>query len=87
MLRQLAAYVQGASGHDLAILLSSGFSAMSTNRSQSPLAQPAILGVTNGASTTLTLNVKAVTNAKAQPRARGMTPARTRKRAAAWCQA
>ena len=64
ILRQLAAYVQGACLNDLSILLSSGFSATSTNHAQSPLAKPAILGITNGVSTTLTLNVTAVTNAK-----------------------
>jgi hypothetical protein len=38
LLRQLAAYVQGACHNDLAILLSSGFEATSTNRAQTPLA-------------------------------------------------
>jgi hypothetical protein len=65
ILRQLAAYVQGACGNDLAWLLSSGFSATSNNRSQTPLAQPAILGITNGTSMALTLNVEPVANAKA----------------------
>jgi hypothetical protein len=65
MLRQLAAYVQGACGNDLSWLLSSGFSAMSTNRSQTALAKPAILGITNGTSMALTLNVETVANARA----------------------
>jgi hypothetical protein len=65
ILRLLAAYVQGACANDLTILLSSGFSATSTNRTRSPLAQPAILRVRNGTSTLLTLNVAPVTNAKA----------------------
>lgn len=64
ILRQLAAYVQGACFNDLSNLLSSGFSATSTSRTQSPLVQPKILGITNGVSTTLTLNVTAVSNAK-----------------------
>jgi hypothetical protein len=65
ILRQLAAYVQGACGNDLSWLLSSGFRATSTNRSRTPLATPAILGITNGTSMALTLNVEPVANARA----------------------
>lgn len=50
LLKQLAFYVQVASNNDLAMLLSSGFEAVSTNRAQSPLAKPAVLRVVAGMS-------------------------------------
>jgi hypothetical protein len=65
VLRQLASYVQGACQNDLAKLLSSGFDAIDTNRSQTALTTPVLLGIHNGISTQLTLNVEAVPNAKA----------------------
>jgi len=65
LMRQLASYVQGACKNDLAILLSSGFDAIDTNRSQTELPTPVLLAINNGNSTTLTLNVQAVPNAKA----------------------
>jgi chitodextrinase len=55
--------VQGACHNDLASLLSSGFDATQPNHSQSELPAPAILGITNGASTKLTLKVQTVANA------------------------
>jgi hypothetical protein len=65
VLRQSASYVQGACQNDLAKLLSSGFDAIDTNRSQTELPTPVLLAITNGNSTTLTLNVQPVSNAKA----------------------
>ncbi len=73
-LRQLAAYVQSICGTDLAILLSSGFKATSGNRAQTPLVTPKVLGITNGTSGTLTLNVGPVANAKAYEVRRCTTP-------------
>ena len=65
LLRQEAIYVQGACNNDLAVLLSSGFSAASTNHAQSPLETPSILKILNEASTQLVLRVTPITNAKA----------------------
>lgn len=48
LLRELASYVQDDSDNDLAKLLSSGFDAVSTNRSSSPLDVPVIKDITNG---------------------------------------
>ena len=50
MLRQIAAYVQINSNNDMAVLLSSGFQAASTNRTQTPLDQPTELVIENGVS-------------------------------------
>lgn len=50
LLKQLAFYVQVASDNNLAMLLSSGFQAVSTNRAQSALAKPAVLRVVTGMS-------------------------------------
>lgn len=50
MLKQLAFYVQVASNNNLAMLLSSGFQAVSTNRAQAPLAKPSVLRVVTGMS-------------------------------------
>ena len=63
-LRKDAAYVQSIANHDLAMLLSSGFAAASKNRAQSPLDTPIILGITNGTSGQLTVQVQPVLNAK-----------------------
>ena len=65
VMRQLASYVQGTCKNDLSILLSSGFDAASTNHSQTELDTPVLLGINNGNSTKLTLNVQPVPNAKA----------------------
>lgn len=63
-LRQLAAYVQSVASQDLTLLLSSGFSATSTNRAQSPLDVPVVLGVDNSYTTQLILRVQPVANAR-----------------------
>lgn len=64
LLRQLAGYVQENHGNDLATLLSSGFEAVSTNRTSTPLAKPSIKDITNGMSTQLLVRVTPVANAK-----------------------
>lgn len=64
-LRKNAAYVQTVAGTDLAGLLSSGFQAVSTNRSSAPLAKPVILNVDNFQSTKLMMGVKPDANARA----------------------
>lgn len=48
MMKKLALYVQEGSGNDLALLLSTGFEAVSNNRSRYPLSKPAILRVVPG---------------------------------------
>lgn len=62
LLRQQASYVQINSNNDMAILLSSGFQAMSTNRAQTQLDQPTGLEITNGTSGQLVASVKPVKN-------------------------
>jgi hypothetical protein len=62
LLRQLAIYVQMNCNNDMAILLSSGFQAMSTNRAQSPLDQPQSLVIKNGTSGQLVASVSPVKN-------------------------
>lgn len=64
LLRQQALYVQGAADNDLTVLLSSGFEAASTNRTQSPLETPSILKILNEASTQLVLRVTPIKNAR-----------------------
>jgi len=44
----MALYVQVASNNDLALLLSSGFEAVSQNRARYPLSKPAILRIVPG---------------------------------------
>lgn len=65
LLRQLAAYVQDRHGNDLAKLLSSGFEAVSTNRSSAPLDAPTITDIANGNSGQLLPKIKPIANAKA----------------------
>ena len=65
LLRQLAGYVQQNCGNDLAKLLSSGFEAVSTNRSQTALATPGILSIDNGNTGQLLIKVTPIANAKA----------------------
>lgn len=48
LLQQLAFFVQVASNNDLAILLSSGFEHVSTNRTQAQLDTPMVTRITNG---------------------------------------
>jgi hypothetical protein len=62
MLRQLVSYVQINCNNDMALLLGSGFQAMSTNRAQSPLDQPQGLVIKNGASGQLVASVSPVKN-------------------------
>lgn len=63
-LRKIAAYVQSLAGQDLALLLSSGFQAASTNRTQTPLERPVVLNIDNQSSTQLVLRLQPVTNAR-----------------------
>ncbi len=49
-MRKLAIYVQEACGNDLALLLATGFSAASTNRTRYALSKPSILKITQGMS-------------------------------------
>ncbi|MGH7951307.1 MAG: fibronectin type III domain-containing protein, partial [Limisphaerales bacterium] len=65
LLRQEASYVQLAGKNDLPALLSSGFQTNSTNTAQSPLDTPNILQITNEASSSLTVRIKGVANARA----------------------
>ncbi len=48
LVKKLAAYVQEASANDLAVLLSSGFEAVSLNRASYPLSKPTILRIVTG---------------------------------------
>lgn len=64
-LRKEATYVQGIASQDVAGLLSSGFQANSTNRARTPLIVPAIVGIFNEASGTLTVRLQPVNNARA----------------------
>jgi hypothetical protein len=63
-LRQNAAYVESVAGENLAVLLSSGFKAVSQNRTSSPLSTPVVLNIDNQFSTQLMLDLKGVTNAR-----------------------
>jgi hypothetical protein len=65
LLRQLAAYVQQNHGNDLAKLLSSGFDAVSQNKTSVPLEKPTIKDILNGNSGQLILRVSAIRNARA----------------------
>ena len=65
LLRQEAAYVQSISGEDLPMLLSSGFEAMSTNRTQIQLPKPVVERVDNPMSTQIGLRLKPVPTAAA----------------------
>jgi len=64
-LRKLANYVQDKSGNDLAKMLSSGFEAVTGERTRSPLLQPEAVRVENGNSGELIMKVPPVKNAKA----------------------
>jgi hypothetical protein len=65
ILRKIAAYVQSIASQDVALLLSSGFQANSTNRARTPLAVPTILSISNDATTELTVRLQPVDNARA----------------------
>jgi len=62
-LHKTAMYVQSLARHDLAMLLSSGFEAASTNRAQSPLPKPAIQAVVNEISGQLLVRGESLLNA------------------------
>jgi hypothetical protein len=64
ILRRLKHYVQDNCRNDLAILLSSGFQAVATNRVRAPLAYPSILSVDPGNSRELVLRANRIANAK-----------------------
>lgn len=65
MLRQQAAYVQSLAGENLSMLLSSGFEAVSVNRTQVILPQPVLLRVDNPQSTKLGVTIQPVPTARA----------------------
>jgi hypothetical protein len=65
VLRPQAAYVQGVAGEDLAVLLSSGFETVNTNRTQIPLPKPVIESIDNPMSTKLGVKVVPVPTAAA----------------------
>jgi hypothetical protein len=64
LLRKLKHYVEDNCGNDPAVLLSSGFQAASSNRSRSPLANPAIRSIDFGNSAELVLKVSPIARAK-----------------------
>ncbi len=64
ILRKVKHYVEDNCGNDLAVLLSSGFQAASSNRTRSPLANPSILGIDFGNSAELVLRVTPIANAR-----------------------
>lgn len=64
-LRKNAAYVQSIASQDDAMILSSGYLVNSTNRTPAPLLVPTITAITNEATTTLTVRVQPVNNARA----------------------
>jgi hypothetical protein len=63
-LRKDANYVENESDNDLAVLLSSGYQAASTNRAQAPLEKVQIIEVDHSQSGQLKLRIKPVANAK-----------------------
>ena len=64
LLRQLAGYVQANHNDDLAVLLSSGFDAVSTNRAPAVLTAPHIRDIRNGISTQLIARVLPMANVR-----------------------
>ncbi len=65
LLKQQAYYVQTACGGSLSTLLSSGYEAVSTNRTQVPLLTPLIVAIKTDITGQLGLRLKAVANARA----------------------
>ncbi len=63
-LRAMAAYVQSIAGQDLTVLLSSGFEAVNTSRTQTPLDTPNFTKIEHGNTTQLFLTVSAISNAR-----------------------
>jgi hypothetical protein len=64
-MRKTASYVQTIASQDVAMLLSSGFLANSTSKTQSPLDTPNIVQIDNGMSTQLVVRLQGVDNARA----------------------
>ena len=64
LLRLLAGHVQMKHNDDLAVLLSSGFDAVSTNRAPAPLVAPHIRDILNGSSGELVARVNAMKNVR-----------------------
>ncbi len=64
ILRKLAAYVQIVADGDMALLLSSGFSAVTPGRTQVKLAVPTILSVDNEGTTKFNVRLQSVSNAR-----------------------
>jgi hypothetical protein len=64
-LRKVASYVQTIASQDVAMLLSSGFLANSTSKTQTPLDTPNIVEIDNGMSTQLVVRLQGVDNARA----------------------
>lgn len=65
MLRELATHVQAHHGNDLALLLASGFQAVSTNRASEPLPPPTITDILPVMTGKLQVKIKAIKNARA----------------------
>ena len=74
LLRQLAAYVQLTAANDLAMLLSSGFEAVSTNRASVELAKPTILDVLHAGEGKLRLRVGPLKNVRMWEVRHSVTP-------------
>jgi hypothetical protein len=64
-LRKIASYVQSVASQNLDVLLTSGFYANSTNRTQNPLDPPTIIEISNLATTKFLVRLTPVLNAKA----------------------
>jgi hypothetical protein len=65
VLDQNATYIQGLASHDLALLKSSGYPTVSTNRAQTPLPAPAIAAVLNEQTAQLVVRLSPIANAYA----------------------
>lgn len=66
LLQQLAFFVQVASNNDLAILLSSGFEPVSTNRTQAQLDTPTVTRIANGLTGQSLVTLTPVANSRCQ---------------------
>ena len=64
LLQQVAFYVQVQSDNDMAALLSSGFEAVSTNRTRSQLAKPSLKRIKNGLSGQALVTITADSNSR-----------------------
>ncbi|GAA5484270.1 hypothetical protein [Haloferula sargassicola] len=64
LMRTLAGYVQDTANNNLAVILSSGFEAVSKNRASETLAAPVILAVQPAGGGRFKVNLERVTNAK-----------------------